>query len=524
VTAAPSRRPNASIAGGKPASTCASCFGWGVLDSRFCGTCWSFHYLHEQGECRSCHRTVAVRAGYCRLCRVQASRDAYGRSREYQWFLERVRNHQLAFVGMRRMRPRIPRPGDNPILSEPRSGAARRPVGPEGQRRLLDVPKDFTRVEAARHANHDNPWVIRARRATHRLGQAHGWSQGTQFQVNQALVILLSGHCDGDVVRYSELFPVARRLASVKRTVEVLVDLGVYEDDRTPTLDGWLAQRLAGLAPAIGADVDAWARALVEGGPRSRPRNRRTLHTYLHYMQPVLVDWSQHYEHLREVTHDDVLAARNARQGAIRETTIVGLRSLFGYCKRTGRVFRDPTSRVKTARRAKPVPLPLQAHELGQAVATAVSPANRVILALAGVHAARNGEIRRLCLDDIDSANRRLTIAGRVRPLDEPTRRALVDWLEDRRRRWPNTANPHLLVNPVTALGMEPVGKAWINQCVRGLAATLERLRVDRQLDEALVHGADPLHLAAVFDLDEGTALRYAAAARQLLESRAERD
>lgn len=52
---------------------------------------------------------------------------------------------------------------------------------------------------------------------------------------------------------------------------------------------------------------------------------------------------------------------------------------------------------------------------------------------------------------------------------------------------------------------------------MRGQAATLERLRVDRQLDEAMTHGPDPLHLAEVFGLDEKTAMRYADSARQLL-------
>jgi hypothetical protein len=54
------------------------------------------------------------------------------------------------------------------------------------------------------------------------------------------------------------------------------------------------------------------------------------------------------------------------------------------------------------------------------------------------------------------------------------------------------------------------------------LPATLERLRVDRQLEEALTHGPDPLHLAAVFGLDPKTAIRYAENARLLLETAAE--
>jgi hypothetical protein len=57
---------------------------------------------------------------------------------------------------------------------------------------------------------------------------------------------------------------------------------------------------------------------------------------------------------------------------------------------------------------------------------------------------------------------------------------------------------------------------------LRGQTATLERLRVDRQLEEALTHGPDPLHLAAVFGLDPKTAIRYAENARVLLATSAE--
>jgi hypothetical protein len=122
-------------------------------------------------------------------------------------------------------------------------------------------------------------------------------------------------------------------------------------------------------------------------------------------------------------------------------------------------------------------------------------------------------------LDDVDLGNRRLTIAGRTRPLDDLTHRLLVDWLDYRRRRWPNTANPHLLVTVESALGLGPVTHPWLNRHLRGLPATLERLRVDRQLEEALTNAADPLHLAEVFGLNETTAIRYANAARQLLDT-----
>ena len=67
-----------------------------------------------------------------------------------------------------------------------------------------------------------------------------------------------------------------------------------------------------------------------------------------------------------------------------------------------------------------------------------------------------------------------------------------------------------------------PVSKVWLTESFRGQAATLERLRVHRQLDEALAQGPDPLHLASVLGLDPKTAIRYADNARMLLVTVAE--
>ncbi|MFG1967397.1 hypothetical protein [Nonomuraea sp. NPDC049028] len=144
------------------------------------------------------------------------------------------------------------------------------------------------------------------------------------------------------------------------------------------------------------------------------------------------------------------------------------------------------------------------------------------MLMLAAVHAARTGAIRFLLLDDVDLGNRRLTIAGRTRPIDEFTHQIPLEWLDYRRTRWPNTANPHLLINQLSALGTGPVSKIYFAKSLRGQAATLERLRVDRQLEEALTHGPDPLRLAAVFGLDPKTAIRYAENASVLLATGAE--
>lgn len=47
---------------------------------------------------------------------------------------------------------------------------------------------------------------------------------------------------------------------------------------------------------------------------------------------------------------------------------------------------------------------------------------------------------------------------------------------------------------------------------------------VDRQLEEALTPGPDPVHLATVFGIDEKTAIRYATTVRQLLQTLLECD
>lgn len=75
--------------------------------------------------------------------------------------------------------------------------------------------------------------------------------------------------------------------------------------------------------------------------------------------------------------------------------------------------------------------------------------------------------------------------------------------------RGPATARPSAMPGHLRAAGLHNVDAR-------------ERLRVDRRLEEALTHGADPLHLAFVFGTDEKTAIRYAQSARALRGEAAE--
>ncbi len=218
-----------------------------------------------------------------------------------------------------------------------------------------------------------------------------------------------------------------------------------------------------------------------------------------------------------------MLAVLAELDGYRRSSVLVALRSLFAFCKKRKAIFRSPVQGIRVGERTRGTIQPLSQDDVDQAAEAATTPDARLVLVLAAMHAARFKVIRQIRLDDVDLGNRRITIGGRARPLDDLTRQVLAGWLAHRAARWPGTANPHLMVNQHSANGTEPVSTSYFAKtALKGKAATLERLRVDRQLQEALAVGPDPLHLASVFGLDPKPAIRYAENARQLLVTAAE--
>jgi len=515
------------IRDGKPPTSCGDCLAWGVFAGRYCPACAHARQRLPRGTCAGCDRFLPVRRDYCRLCWKQATLETAGCwAPAIEPFLEAVRHHQLFLAGLHHSvpAPTGPRLGKNsrkaphptPPVQIPSHGTA------WVQLRLVDLPRDFTRFDR-NNADLTNPLLVEARRRARVLGEARGWTRRVHTDVDRALVILLSWLAPGEKVRYSDMVTALQaRWISVERTVQALNHLGLLEDDRQSTFDAYLEHKLDGITPGIRRDVEDWIRTLHAGGPRTRAHSKNTAYGYLNEIKPTLLDWSTRFHHLREITSEDIHTVIRSVHGNKRDHTAVVLRSLFAHCKKTGTIFRNPAARLRTGRKHYNLILPLHPEQVSLVLDAATTPATRLVVALAGIHAARNKTTRHLQLDDIDLGNRRIVIADINRPLDDLTHHAVLDWLAHRRDRWPNTANPYLLINGQTALGHSPVSNSWLSLIVRGLPVTLEQLRVDRQLDEALTHGPDPLHLAAVFGLDQNTAMRYANAARQLLESPAE--
>ena len=516
-------------------TSCGSCLAWGLTYSQgVCVACYNFAGRYRTpGACSACGRQQPLKRGHCRLCWCQAALERSTRpGTPLAAYLTKVRHQQLFLAGMSRRRaapktfPR--RHGVKGRPPKPPLPAMARPHLAWSQPSLFDAPHRYYRygrVDLRRGPALDNPWLAWALHLAHVMAEARGFDPTVGRALNRNLVMLLADHSGGELICTSQFHRVLRdRGASIAHTTEVLQEMGILRDDRPTSFEQWLAGKLDGLSPGIRSETQRWARTLRDGGPRAHARDQATVQGYLRAVRPALLAWSASYDHLREVTHAAVLAHAETLRGHQRQTTVVALRSLFAWAKTNGVIFRDPTRRIRVGRRDWPVWQPLLPEEIAPTVEAVTTPQARLVVALAAVHAARRGAIRALQLDDVDLANHRLTIAGRPRPLDELTYRILVEWLDHRRRRWPNTANPHLLISARTAVGLGPVSAPWANRILRGLPATLERLRIDRQLEEALTHRADPLHLAVVFDIDESTAIRYAASARQLLERPHEAD
>jgi hypothetical protein len=491
--------------------SCDHCLTWGMLTERLCKACRSFASTHQQGPCGTCGRDLPVDAGVCRPCRNQATLIAGPANKTtVDLSVAAVTGHQLRFL--------IGHPGRlrHGHADAPGKRAALRAVRAWPgwiQLLLFDMPRDLSRV-SAQLPPVDAGLAERLQAEAGKLAELRGWSPRTLSLAQRGLRILAAVHGPGELVRASTVRQLTARNMPFPHIIDVLAGAGALEDDRPDTLALWLNGQLAGLPDQIRAELDTWLGILRHGGPRRRPRSRRTIVRDIYSIRTFLTDTGIRYSTLRQVTRDDIARWLAGRPGRSRPQDASTLRSLFGTLKTERLIFSNPTRGIRVGRRNPSVPVPLPAHLLTAAAETAGrDPALRAVVALAGVHALLPGQIRHLRMDQVDLPGRRLDPGGLDRPLDEFTAAAIRGYLDFRGTRWPATASLYLLVTRKTAHTGEPVSRFWMDRLFRDLPVTSEQLRDDRIVEEALAGRADPLHLAAVFGFGPRTGLRYAQAA-----------
>ena len=94
-------------------------------------------------------------------------------------------------------------------------------------------------------------------------------------------------------------------------------------------------------------------------------------------------------------------------------------------------------------------------------------------------------------LDDVDLPNRRITLAGHRQRLGDLTHRAICVWLDHRRATWPNSPNQHVIISKRTSHGTGPVSHPFVRFSLGDNGFSIDRIRADRILHEALTGGSE---------------------------------
>ena len=432
---AAARRAIASpcLMAGRKASSCADCLAWGVLNGRRCSSCSVWRHEHPGqagcallredpgGQGRLLPDVLAAGPLPVQARRRPPARRGVGPARQ--------RSPALASAVLRPDAAPPPARAGSPAqparcAGQAPAGTCRRRPSAGSRAGCSRVCRDFTRFDENTGADLANPWLAWALYLAWCRGEARGWRRGRRFAVRRALIILLSRNEPGGTVRYSEVIQVQQAFdVSAGGTAEVLQEMGLLDDDRRPSFEDWLERKLEGLAAGIRADVEAWLRIMRDGGPRSRPRDIASAWNHMLYLRPVLLAWSGRYGHLREVTRDDVAAVLAGMRGSRRANVLVALRSLFGFCKKRKMIFRSPVQGIRVGQHPYGIIQPLSQDEVDQAAKAAATPAARLVLVLAAMHAARPKAIRACPSTTLTSATTGSpSAAGPVRSMTSPAK------------------------------------------------------------------------------------------------------
>jgi site-specific recombinase XerD len=378
-------------------------------------------------------------------------------------------------------------------IEEPAPPPAWPPGRPVAHRQLIlfEIPWDLSRGRTVLPAPRDRELAAALDAIAAEHGSRRGWPRTDTEKVRAGIRILLG----------------------LQDTPGAMLD-----DDRTPAIDRWFETRVAGLPDPMAGELRMWFDVMRHGSttaPRRRPRSPNTIKLYVTAMLPALNTWVDGgHATLREITRDDVIAVLPAA-GPTRAMAGRSLRSLFTILKARKLVFANPLARVRTWASNQGPPLPLTDLDRLRGALDSPNPARALLASLVAFHGLRTGDLCQLQL--VDLRDRHLHLAGRVErliPLADPVQERLAAWLDHRGRRWPDSTNPHLFIHFRTAGRTEPVGRRWIKLTL-DLPGTVQAVRRDRILHEALATGGDTRRLCDLFGLSINTASRYTAAIRE---------
>ena len=489
--------------------SCSDCLAWATsIAAGRCRACREFARRGRTGRCRSCRRELPInRHGRCRLC-TATRRDAH-LAGEYDGDLEPGEHAgiQLFFGDMHGQRRPSPTSGDQ-------TGPTMGGDGHDGQLELFASLPRVRHLDAllADWKRSPNGAALLADLAE--FAAARGWPPATTRAVGHGLARAAVAEPAFDLDDAASITLLRRHYVPIGRLHEFLTAQGLEPQPTGPTTTtrwaGWLC---AGLPSAMSTEVIAWLEVLTATNGRGRARARSTIDHYTAAVAPALTGFAARYDSLRQVSEDDITAQLEPLHGSARSATAVALRSLFATLKARRLIFADPTRRVHPGRFPRRPVLGLDPATRRALLDQLTRVDHRLVLLLAGVHALSRADILGLRLDDVDlrGGAGTLTVRDARRSLDEPTRTALACWLDERRRRWPATANPHLLISTRSALGLDPVSDGYLRGVTANLPATLHQLRADRLLAHARDTGGDPLSLHRLFGLSADTAVRYCA-------------
>jgi len=301
-----------------------------------------------------------------------------------------------------------------------------------------------------------------------------------------------------------------------RRTPDRGVSLSVKRRDRHDAEQ--LRERIDRLPEPMAEQMHAWVEVMRGGGRYEHPPAAyRLIRRYFRTASSTLTAWAAAGKDLRQITSKDIQTELDRHRGNVARGLLNALRSIFRALKQERLIFHVPTAGLK-APSAVDLPRSLSCDRLAGALDRLDEPRARLIVGLVAIHAIHAVEVARLLLTDVNLKNR--TIAVRrdlhihIVYLDDLSTRLVADWLRERRTRWPQATNPHLLITAQTYRHptSPQISYTGMRSAFDQIGLLPRQLWTDRVLDEAR-ETADPICLVRLFGIHPSVAVKYVQAA-----------